>query len=103
MVLSNDGISPTLYSLEYIHIQDVIRKIVSLGQNASMANIDIKSAYRICPVHADDHVLRGMSFQSKIYIDTALPFGMRSAPKIFNALLIPHVALESRVEHQQVH
>ena len=40
----NDGISPTLSSLEYIHIQDVIRKIVSLGQNASMAKIDIKSA-----------------------------------------------------------
>ena len=82
----NDGISPTLSSLEYIHIQEIIRKIVSLGQNASMAKIDIKSAYRICPVHADDHLLLGMSFQGKVYIDTALPFGMRSAPKIFNAL-----------------
>jgi len=40
----NDGISPTLSSLEYIHIQEIIRKIVSLGQNASMAKIDIKSA-----------------------------------------------------------
>ena len=82
----NDGISPTLSSLEYIHIQDVIKKIISLGPNANLAKIDIKSAYRICPVHIDDRLLLGMSFQGKVYIDTALPFGMRSAPKIFNAL-----------------
>ena len=27
-----------------------------------------------------------MSFQQKVYIDTALPFGMRSAPNFFNAV-----------------
>ena len=51
-----------------------------------MAKTDIKSAYRICPVLVDDRLLLGMPFQGKVYVDTALPFGMHLAPKIFNAL-----------------
>ena len=82
----NDGIAPSMSSLEYIRIQDVIRQIILLGPNTQLAKIDIKSAYRVCPVHPDDRLLLGMSFQGKVYIDTALPFGMRSAPKIFNAV-----------------
>jgi len=82
----NDGISLTLSSLEYIHIRMLLGKLSPLARNASMAKIDIKSAYRICPVHADNRLLLRMSFQGKVYIDTALPFGMCSAPKIFNAL-----------------
>ena len=82
----NDGISPSLSTLEYIRIQDVIRQIILLGPNTNLAKIDTKSAYRICPVHPDDRLLLGMSFREKVYIDTALPFGMRSAPKKFNAV-----------------
>ena len=50
------------------------------------SKIDIKSAYRIVPVHPEDRPLLGMRWQGKIYVDATLPFGLRSAPKIFNAL-----------------
>ena len=82
----NDGIAPSLTSLSYIHIQDVIKHILTLGPGALLAKIDIKSAYRIVPVHPDDRPLLGMSFQGQVYVDATLPFGLRSAPKIFNAL-----------------
>ncbi len=36
---------------------------------------DIQSAYRLVPVHP-----------RQIYVDRMLPFGLRSAPKIFNAM-----------------
>ena len=38
------------------------------------------------PVHPDDRHLLGMSRDGSVYIDTALPFSLRSAPKIFTAL-----------------
>lgn len=51
-----------------------------------MAKLDIKSAYRNVPVHPDDRPLLGMQWDGKIYVDAALPFGLRSAPKVFNAV-----------------
>ena len=53
---------------------------------AKLAKFDIQSAYRIVPVHPDDRPLLEMAWKEKLYVDTALPFGLRSAPKIFNAL-----------------
>ncbi len=82
----NDGVASELSSLAYIHIQDVIRQILTLGPGTLLAKIDIRSAYRICPVHPQDRPLLGMSFLDKVHVDAALPFGLRSAPKIFNAL-----------------
>lgn len=40
----------------------------------------------IVPVHQADSHLLGMQWQGKIFIDAALPFGLRSAPKIFNGV-----------------
>ena len=51
-----------------------------------LAKIDIAHAYRNVPVHPEDRKLLGMQWQGKVYIDTALPFGLRSAPKIFTAI-----------------
>ena len=82
----NDGIRCDLCSLSYSRVDDVAQTILSLGRGAALAKIDVKSAYRIIPVHPDDRYLLGMLWQDQLFIDTALPFGLRSAPKIFNAV-----------------
>ena len=82
----NDGIAKELATLSYISIQDVAREIVELGKGTLLAKIDIKSAYRVVPVHPEDRPLLGMKFQARTYADATLPFGLRSAPKIFNAV-----------------
>ena len=51
-----------------------------------MAKMDIKSAYRNVPVHPKDRRLLGMEWEGATYIDTTLPFGLRSAPLIFSAV-----------------
>lgn len=51
-----------------------------------MAKIDIKSAYRLLAIHPQDRHLLGCRWQGSLYVDTALPFGLCSAPKIFNAV-----------------
>ena len=38
------------------------------------------------PVHSDDRHLLGMRWHGRICLDTALPFGLRSASKIFSAV-----------------
>ena len=45
-----------------------------------------KTTYRIVPVHPHDRPLLAMQWDGQVYVDRALPFGLRSAPKIFNAL-----------------
>ena len=51
-----------------------------------MAKIDIEHAYRNVPVHPSDRHLLGMKWRDQLYVDTTLPFGLRSAPKIFTAI-----------------
>ena len=82
----NDGIPKHLCSMSYISVDDAIQKIISLGRGTLLAKIDIKSAFRLIPVHPADHHLLAMEWRGATYIDTCLPFGLRSAPKLFNVL-----------------
>ena len=82
----NEGINPEWCSLSYITVDVVASIVVQLGYGTQLAKLDIQSAYRIVPVHPHDRHLLGMRWEHMLYIDTALPFGLRSAPKIFNAV-----------------
>ena len=82
----NDGISKELSSLRYTSVDDAAHIVTQMGPHTKLAKIDIAHAYRNIPVHPDDWHLLGMKWEDNIYIDTALPFGLRSAPKIFTAV-----------------
>jgi hypothetical protein len=97
----NDGISSDLCSLQYVKVDDVVRQLLQLGPGALMAKLDVKSAYWIVPVHPQDRHLLGMQWKDGVYVDAALPFGLRSAPKIFNALAdaVEWIGREHGVSH----
>ncbi len=80
----NDCIATQLCSLKYTKVDEVVEAILQLGRGAEVAKMDVKSAYRIVPVHPGDRWLLGMRWQGQLFIDTALPFGLRSAPKPFH-------------------
>ena len=82
----NDGIDPTLVSLSYIQVEQVGRSVLELGPGTQLAKIDIKSAYRVVPVHPDDCPLLGMLWNNNLYVDAALSFGLWSAAKLFNGI-----------------
>lgn len=82
----NDGIPSNLCSLRYASVDEAVNIIRQLGQDTQLFKLDIKDAYRIIPVHPDDYHLLGISWRGETYIDRALPFGLRSAPKIFSAV-----------------
>ena len=82
----NDAIDPDLCSLTYTTVEKVARRVMQLGLGTLMAKVDIESAYRLLPVHAQDRALMGVMWEGLVFVDPMLPFGLRSAPKIFNAV-----------------
>ena len=82
----NDGISKDLCSLKYATVDQAVRRILQLGEGSYLAKIDIQHAFRNIPVNPEDRIYLGMSWRGDLYIDTVLPFGLRSAPKIINAI-----------------
>ena len=82
----NDGVYPNLCSLGYASIDQAASVVLRLGQGTELAKLDVANAYRIVPVHPDDRWLLGMKWQGEVYVDSTLPFGLRSAPKIFTAI-----------------
>ena len=82
----NDGIYKEWCSLTYASVDEVVERVWHLGRGALLAKFDIASAYQVVPIHPDDRRLLGMVWKGDLYIDGALPFGLRSAPKIFTAL-----------------
>ena len=82
----NDGIDPQLCSLRYTSVDRVARMAQSIGRGTLLAKLDIKSAYRLVPVHPGDRPLLGFEWHGECYVDGMLPFGLRSAPKIFTAV-----------------
>ena len=59
---------------------------MQIDQSTELVKLDLCNAYCVIPVHADDQPLLGICWQGNTFIDHALPFGLRSVPKIFNAI-----------------
>ena len=82
----NDDLDWALCSIQYASIDDEVKIIRQLGPGAQLAKLDLREAYRVVPVHPEDCPRLGMQWKGAIYLDATLPFGLRSAPKIFSAL-----------------
>ena len=82
----NDSITKEDFSLKYVKLDAAVAAIMRHGRGARMMKVDIKSAFRLCPVHPNDWHLLGIRWQSKFYFDKVLPFGLRSAPYLFDCL-----------------
>ena len=67
-------------------LSGLVQLACTLGPGCLLAMLDLKEAYRAVPVHPSDQPLLEMAWQGTTYTDRALPFGLRSAPKIFSAL-----------------
>ena len=82
----NAGIPKDLCSLQYASIDDAANIVSELGQGTKLAKVDIAHAYRNILVYPTDRLVLGLQWENNIFIDKVLPFGLRSAPKIFCAI-----------------
>jgi len=81
----NDGIPKELSSVQYATINHAIQHIRTFGPGCWMAKTDIKSAFRIIPVHPTDFHLLGMKWQGEYYYDRCLPMGCSTSCSIFES------------------
>ena len=77
------------YVYWYITAEQVAKEAAALGKGRLIVKIDIKAAYCLIPVAPEDRLCLDMKWEDKVYIDVMLPFGLRSAPKFFNAIADP--------------
>ena len=79
-----DGIPVKEFSLKYISVDTAIDAAMMLGRGAIMAKVDVKAAFRLCPIRPEDWPYLGMRWNGQY--DKVIPFGLRLAPYIFNCL-----------------
>ena len=79
----NFGIPKEFCSVSYEDYDYLMSLVTSVGQGCFIAKADIKSAFRIIPVHPDDYHLLGFKFGGQYYYDKCLPMGCSISCKIF--------------------
>lgn len=62
----NDSIPQELTSLSYAKVDDAVDIILQLGPGTELVKIDLQSAYRVVPIHPDDHHLLGIQWEGLI-------------------------------------
>ena len=72
----NDQIDPNMCSVKYSCFDDTVAIVQQSGPNCDLAKCDIKSAFRLLPIHPDDYNLMGFTFDSKFYNAKAMPNGV---------------------------
>ena len=82
----NDFIDPSMYSLSYCSVDDAYEFINQLGPGTLLSKIDLKDAFRLILVSPADWNLLGIQWRQQFFIDTCLPFSLRSAHFLFNQL-----------------
>jgi hypothetical protein len=80
----NDGIPKEYGTLVYETLNDAIRLIAQAGKGAMLVKRDLKSAFRHIPVSPCDYWLLLFEWNGQFFVDIFLPFGLRTAPRIFN-------------------
>ena len=81
----NDNIPADFSTVHYATINQAVKIVQRLGPGCFLAKTDIKSAFRIIPVHPQDYPLLGIKWADNYYFDRCLPMGCSSSCAIFEA------------------
>ena len=80
----NDHISEAYGTLTYTTLATVTHLILLAGRGCLFIKRDIKDAFRMIPVAPHQYWLLGFNWEGQFFTETCLPFGLRTAPFIFN-------------------
>ena len=75
----NDNIPEDCSTVHYATINQSVKIVQRLGVGCFMAKTDIKSAFRIIPIHPQDYSLLGLKWADKYHFDRCLLMGCSSA------------------------
>ena len=69
--------------VNYSSLDSILEMIYNCGKSAELANIDIKSAFKLLIVNPADFDLLGIKFDNMYYIDKCLPMGCSVSCNLF--------------------
>ena len=99
----NNGIPEQFVSITYCGIEDAVSAIQKLGKRSKLIKCDLESAFRHIPVSPYDSPLLGFHWQNCRYAERFLPFGLRTAPYLFNLFAeVFHWILEDQLIQQNM-
>ncbi|XP_070586420.1 uncharacterized protein [Erythrolamprus reginae] len=79
----NDHIPDDLCSVRYTSFDTAVSVVRECGPGALMGKCDIKSAFRLLPIHPEDFDLLGFQFEGGGFVDRALPMGCSVSCSLF--------------------
>jgi len=80
----NNGIPTEYGAITYSTIEEAVEAIQYLGRDSILIKRDFESAFRHIPVSPLDSPLLGFQWKEQYYSELYLPFGLRTAPYLFN-------------------
>jgi hypothetical protein len=80
----NDFIDPSYGAITYASFDAILQSILRAGRGCWIMKRDIRDAFRIVPIAVPHRHLLGFSWRNTFYQECALPFGLRTAPVLFN-------------------
>ena len=99
----NNCIPEEYGAIAYSSIEDAIRAIQLFGTGCILIKRDFEAAFRHIPVSPLDSPLLGFQWQKRFYAERFLPFGLRTAPYLFNLFAeVFHWILEAELSHQDL-
>lgn len=98
----NEGIDESVCTLQYTSVGWIAVVARALGARALMAKLDVQSMYCLLPVLC---TLLSIQWRGELFVDGMLPFGLRSAPKIFTGVAdsLEWVLRQRGVQHVDHH
>jgi len=73
------------------------------GKGCTLAKQDFESTFPHIPISPDDSPLLGFQWQNRYYSERFLPFGLRTAPYLFNLFAeVFHWILDSELQRQNL-
>jgi hypothetical protein len=80
----NDHIPAEWAALEYSTVDQAIALVAAQGPGATLIKRDLQDAFRHIPIAPQDVWLLGFCWEGSYWVDCFLPFGLRTAPYIFD-------------------
>jgi len=80
----NGGIPEDYGAITYSTVEEAITVVGAFGRGCQLIKRDFESAFRHIPISPLDSPLLGFCWQGRSYSEQFLPFGLRTAPYLFN-------------------
>lgn len=80
----NDHIPIRYGHLKYALFNEALDQVRKAGPGAILVKRDLADAFRHIPIHPSDWSLFGFEWRDKLFQERFLPFGLRTAPRLFN-------------------